>query len=270
MTVHEFYNLIEMPDEMVKGAFDASEYVHAHMDEISPLLDKMMVLDTMESAYGELEKLLSEDHGNFKMFYCQSLCAVRIYDKYEAMGVSKEIFKETMKCFTRFAGECLVRNASYYFDRGWWTYRQISMNLLRIGTLEYEFCNFHGEDVISIHIPSDADLTHESVTASVNASKDFIKKYVPENAGRRYVCESWLLSPKLREFLPETSKIRDFQDRFDIKEVIPDNMDCLEWLFKSTDKVPFADLPENTSLQRSVKPFIINGGKLGAAFGILR
>ncbi len=270
MTVQEFYKLIDLQDEMIKGVMDASKYVDEHIETLRPLMERLMVLDTMESAYDELVKALTDDPGNFKMFYVQSLCAVKIHEKYEKLGVSDDIFKDTMGCFKRFAGECLVRNGSYYFDRGWWTYRQISMNLMRIGTLEYEFCKFHGEDAISVHIPSDADMTDGSVTASIKKSHEFIKKYYPENAGRRYMCESWLLSPKLREFLPETSKIRKFQDRFEIKEVLPDNMDCLEWLFKSTDKVPFEKLPEDTSLQRAVKPFIVAGGKLGAAFGILK
>ena len=36
-----------------------------------------------------------------------------------------------MKCFTRFAKECKKKNGAYFFDRGWWTYRQISMKLLK-------------------------------------------------------------------------------------------------------------------------------------------
>ena len=54
-----------------------------------------------------------------------------------------------------------------YFDRGWWAYRQTSMQIFRLGVLEYEFDRLEGESVIALHIPSDARLTAEAVDRSL-------------------------------------------------------------------------------------------------------
>lgn len=57
---------------------------------------------------------------------------------YEKEGIGEDVFLATMKCFPRFIKEHLVSYGSYVFDREWWVARQISMQLLRIGELEYE------------------------------------------------------------------------------------------------------------------------------------
>ncbi|MCR5754480.1 MAG: acyltransferase domain-containing protein, partial [Acetatifactor sp.] len=139
MQQQELYEVIGLPEEMVAGLCRVAPEMEKRMPELDSDLNKLMDRATMEKANGNLITILGEDEGNFKMLYCHLECACRIHEKYVQTGIPEQIFVDTMGCFTRFAKECNVRNGGFYFDRGFWTCRQISMSLFRIGTLEYEF-----------------------------------------------------------------------------------------------------------------------------------
>lgn len=258
---------IQLPAEACKRVLE--EYEKVNLAEMERQLNNLMERGTAEKAYHQLVNCLGKDPGNMKMLMCQLVCACRDYDRYRELGISDEIYFDTMKCFTRFLGERRERTGEVLFDRGWWTYRQVSMTLLRIGELEYELTAFEGKDAISIHIPSDAAFIPEEVEESLRMAEDFIRGVYPEYVGAEYFCESWLLSPRLAELVKETSNIRKFQKRFVIKEDLPEDKEYMEWLFGKTPDTPLEELPENTSLQRKAKVLLENGGNLGAGVGIL-
>ena len=106
------------------------------------------------------------------------------------------------------------------------------MKLFRIGELEYEMTNWKSEPVISIHIPSDSDILHEKCVESIKQAKDFFIKYFPDYSNCKYICDSWLLSPTLKELLPGTSRIIGFQNMFDIVESKPDSESFIEWVYR--------------------------------------
>ena len=163
--------------------------------------------------------------------------------------------------------ETRVRSGRDCFDRGWWTWLHLSRTLFRVGALEYELQ--YPEGAVSLHIPSDADLSPESVEESLSRARAFIGRFFPEFAGKPMVCESWLLSPALGALLPEGSRILAFQRRFSIERVEENAMDCLEWLFSAQEDTPLMELREDTSLQRSVKKLLLAGGRIGTAWGVL-
>lgn len=167
-------------------------------------------------------------------------------------------FVETMRVFGRFVREHLESFGRYGFDRWFWTWRQTSGVLVRIGSLEYE----QTEEGISIHIPSDANLSREAVISSVRRARELL-------GDRTFFCRSWMLSHKLRKLLPESSNVRNFRSLFSDFEYFPDDTGYLLWVFKNPGLDP-KDFPENTSLQREMKKFVLHGGKVGASHGILR
>jgi hypothetical protein len=225
--------------------------------------------DEYDRAYGEWkEKYEKEDRDGIIALALMLDGACKTYADYEKKKIPQEIFVDTMKCFTRFCGEFYVSYAHYGFDRAFWTGRQLSMRLFRVGALEYELCDGEGKKEISVHIPSDADLREEAVRRSLKAAHEFFAAYYPDYDGVEYHCTSWLLSPALTPFLPPDSHIRKFAAMFAIKDVYPDDESYKEWLFKNRD-IRIQDAPENTSLQRAVKRFVWGGGKIGEAHGII-
>lgn len=234
------------------------------------LLEALRRPQTACWAYEKLKTSLGDDPGSWKMLACQLECAGRDYVDYRKLGISEEIYIATMKCFSRFLGECRKNTGCEEFDRGWWTWRQTSMLLFRIGELEYERTEYRGECAVSIHIPSDCVLIRERIRESLELARDFMKKYYPEYENVVYFCESWLLSPRLRTILPEASHIRQFQEMFELIEGLPEDREFLQWVFGTQEDMPVSGLPERTSLQRKIKEQLLAGQNLGAAVGMLR
>ena len=267
MELKELCKGIQLPEEACGRVFE--EYEKIKLAEMERQLNSLMERKTAEKAYHHLVNCLGKDPDNMKMLMCQLVCACRDYDRYKELGISDEIYFDTMKCFTRFLGERRMRTGEILFDRGWWTYRQVSMVLFRIGELEYELTNFEGKDAVSIHIPSDAAFVLENVEVSLRLAADFIQRVYPEYAQAEYFCESWLLSPRLAELVKETSNIRKFQKLFIIKKDMPEDTEYMEWMFGKKSGTSLEELPENTSLQIKTKELMKNGRNIGAGVGIL-
>ena len=193
--------------------------------------------------------------------------ACEAYAVYEKLGLSREIYLDTMAAFSRFVREHRRSFGIYGFDRDFWTTRQTGCLLFRIGTLEYELCSEDGVRVISLHIPSDADLSPASLRDSIRSAKEILERTFPDWAGLPWYCHSWLLSPDLKAILPETSKILYFQSLFRL-EPDDDEGECKLWVYGRED-IPNEALPENTTLQRNLKGFLLAGNRFHSGKGTL-
>lgn len=268
MEMKELYDLIELPPDVVGCLQAAGDEVDP--EQVAPYLERMTDRQTAAEAYKDLVSLLAEDTDQWKMLYCQLECARRLSERYRQRGIEGTVYADTMKCFTRFLKECGKKNGRMFFDRGWWTYRQVSMALFRIGTLEYEFDTQEGENTVAVHIPSDADLSPEAVDRSFGEAGAFFRDYFPEYKYDRYTCESWLMSPVLKQMLPDRSNIVSFQERFTVTSVDREDREFIEWLFQVPKETAYDRLPARTTLQRTVRALLLEGGTVGAAFGIIK
>lgn len=238
--------------------------------EINLCIEQLGKADIAQNAYEKLIQLLKNDEDNMKLLYCYLLCASNQITAYKEMGISYDIYIATMKCFSRFLNETYIKLGKWIFDRGWWTYRQASLTLFRIGELEFEKKISQNEKVISIHIPSDADFSSDKVDLSISLAKKFLAQFFPEYKDSKFICNSWLLSPQLISLLDGNSNIVKFYNRFNIIESTTYQKEYIEWLFQSQENTPLESLPEKTSLQRKVKEFMRSGKFIGSGFGILK
>ena len=266
--MRELCRAIEMPGEVMQYAaeFD-SEFAYEKAEEG---MKKLFEPETWDEGLRELKKCLGEDPRGFKMLACMLHCCQRTWDFYRAHGICGGIFVDTMKCFSRFVREHKESFGYYGFDREWWMARQLSGLLFRIGELEYEMRKEGGKNVISLHIPSDALLTREKVLHSIRQAGVFLDEKFPEYAKAQIECHSWLLSPTLKEVLPPGSNILAFQELFDIEILGEDQSgEYKVWVFKRSD-IPLAELPQNTTLQRRMKDYLLSGKKVLEAKGRLK
>lgn len=240
-------------------------------------MPRSFALQVMDEAFRELPGYCgdhSSDSGTGSAVLARQLCtALENRENGPWKDIPEEIWLDTMKCFTRFVKEH-HRSLGYYgFDRDFWTTRQIGAKLFRIGQLEYELWEEDGNRAIGLHIPSDTRMDGRLLDESVEQARQFLRSYFPDWAEVPMECESWLLSPALIPLLPEHSHIRSFQRAFDIQSTDLAPMDVLEWVFKLTEaqqkRTALKDLPEDTSLQRSLKAFLLEGGRTGTARGVL-
>lgn len=254
---------INLPAEAAQAVLAADRSLPRDLD-VSGLTRE----ETWQSGRAALLEKLGPDPGGFKELACMLRCAMAARETYEELGIGEKIYRDTFACFTRFVREHRDSFGSYGFDRGFWTVRQVSCKLFRIGELEYESIRMDGEPVISLHIPSDARLEPGELRRSYLDARALLGRAFPEYAGARMYCHSWLLSPTLKELLPPGSRILRFQESFAVTPLAGDNREYRLWVFKNPS-LPPEDYPEETSLQRKLKARILEGGTLTDAKGFL-
>jgi len=255
---------INMPEEVTRELVALHETL-----EVYPCLDLLMKEETWAEGLEQLKEALGEDLGGMKRLCSMLRCALRAKKEYGRLGISDEIYVDTMAAFSRFVREHMESYGSYGFNRGSWTPRQVSCKLFRIGQLEYELTTKEGEMVVSLHIPTDASLRPEVLRPSMQEGLAEFYRLFPEYVGKRVYCHSWLMSPQLRDLLPPTSNILKFQEMFDVEPDTVPGRDILLWVFKNP-KLPPEEFPEDTSLQRKLKRFFLDGGQFYDGKGYLR
>ena len=205
----------------------------------------------------------------------------KLLANYKAAGVSEEIFWNSMADIKYKLLECRTVYGIWGTFVAWWHPWFFTMKRFALGRLQFEAVPFWGKEpvtvaghtvhpgdtVINMHIPSAGPLTKD---LRVDAYKRAYKFYEKERIGDLLVfaCESWLLYPPYREILSPTSNIVSFMDDFHIfKEEETEFYD--NWrVFGADFEKPAAELPENTSMQRAFKKWLLAGGKCGGGEGL--
>lgn len=266
ITLKELCLKIQLPAAVIEKVLEIETALDKYA--IQPYLELLFTPTTWEEGVEQLKDFLKEDVDGLIMLTSMLLAALKSYENYQMVGISDQIYFDTFACFTRFVKEHRESYGTYGYDREWWTVRQLSLNLFRVDTLEYEMIETDGVRELSIHIPSDAVLTTTNCRASYEAAVDFFARFYPEFQYQNMVCESWLLAPALKEVLKEDSRILQFQKSFQITKEFPEDKDYLEWVYQRS-KLPIDELPENTSLQRNLKQYLLKGNQVGTAYGVL-
>lgn len=176
--------------------------------------------------------------------------------------------------------ECLTRDIYERKYEGirisqmlWGTYF-VNVKLIEVGRLQYEYCKRNPitkqeELCIKIHIPSGEKLDIKDVKESLNKSEELIKKYFKLD-NPKYYCESWIFSNQVRNMLNDNSNIAKFNDLFDIIEGEECIGDILNFVYNVKECNNYKDLEENTSLQRKIKQFLIEGKTINLGIGTLK
>jgi len=262
--MEDFLNLckeIEIPEPVIETLLETQ--VPFDEEQTLSLISQLTDKEQYNAAFQSLKQ-----YDGFIQLKIMLSAALKTKMRYWALGIGKDIFVATFKCFSRFINEHKISYGEYGFDRGFWVGRQLSCLLFRLGELEFELSSLEGKPAVSIHIPSDCDMTPGKLDESFGFAKRFISEKFEEYADAPFFCYSWLLSPNLEFVLPATSKILMFQKRFEIVKVDEDADSYIQWVFKNRNLDP-QDFPENTSLQINIKRHVLNGGKIGDALGIL-
>lgn len=263
----EIYTLLDVPGEVVEKLNAVAGNTPYTMT--AEVKEKYLCRATAEEGHKILQEKVAPDPDGMKELYAVMELCRDVWSRYERMGISREIFAETMKLIPRFLRSHHAHNGAWHFHHGWWFWRELAMEEFRVGCLEYELVQAEGRRFISLHIPSDADMSRESIDASMADFQAFLQAYYPDWQGLAWECDSWMMSPVLQELLPENSRILAFQNRFEMLENNEDSMGVLEWVFPGYETVS-EDLPENTSLQRKMKAWLLSGKKVGWTRAVLK
>lgn len=135
---------------------------------------------------------------------------------------------------------------------------------------EYRLILTPNDDCLAVHIPpkSKGAFTPEICEENYKRAIDVFKKSYPELNIKAFRCRSWMLSEELRAVLPGSSNIIGFMNRFTRYPIPSGGEDVFLFVFK-TDSCPPENLPERTSLQRSLKEIYLSGERVYEYGGII-
>ena len=150
-----------------------------------------------------------------------------------------------------------------------WGIYFITIRLIEVGRLQYEYCNNKKGEYIKIHIPKGDKLLYNEVLNSIKNSKKEINEYF-KIQNYEYYCESWLLSKEIAKLLDSNSNIAKFQQLFDITEGKNAIKDILNFVYDLQHINSYYDLPERTSLQSKIKDLLLDGKVIHIGIGKLK
>lgn len=266
---------------------ELSSYVKKH--------EKIILLDLYFCNKNRWEFFLKR-----KPFY--KLCLVysflpTVKNRYDEIGISDKIFFDTMDDIRIWIDDHKTRTGEYGLYELNWIMHHMSLNIFKLGRLQFQKFKYYfnpvykregkdikfGDKIINIHIPRGEKLNIDDCKDSITEAKEFFKTYFPNYPNNNFICHSWLLYPKNKEFMKKDSNILKFAEMFDIVGSSNHPTQTYLWIFgiKTNEKELLENkrktntygntnnLPQNTSLQKSAIDYINNGGTFGDAMGVL-
>lgn len=200
-------------------------------------------------------------------------------EKYKKAEISEDVMWETVEDLRFKLIECKNMHGVWgSFVLGW--HRSIfSMNIFKLGRLEYEtgkfpFDDFEGikkdDKVVSIHIPSCGPLLQEDVVASLKKAYEFYKH---DYKGDKipFFCHSWLLyAPMCEAVFPKNSNLYRFYKNFNVIHNDANSVNSDFWRIFYMDFSPenLEKAAEDTTLRRNLKAYLKAGNSMGNGCGL--
>jgi hypothetical protein len=122
-----------------------------------------------------------------------------------------------------------------------------------------------------MHIPEGNTLHEDQLRQSLIECEAWFAKYFSDYPPHRaYLCESWLFSTLLSQFVPERSRIVQWQRQHYLFPIggRADGEHAFKSFVFADGTIDFAHAPRNTRMQRAVIDYALGGGALrtGCAF----
>lgn len=167
---------------------------------------------------------------------------------------------------------------AWWYD-GFFRLERFGMGRLQFELIDFPFARYEkdgkvlckGDKVINMHIAKTGDpLSPDLVEDACKQAADFFADAFADHP-MAFFCESWLTFSKMDELLPTKSNIRSFKERFEIiHDHLYDKGDYREmWrLFDMDYTGNLNDFPADSSLRRTYKQYLLEGGQVGEGFGV--
>lgn len=265
----------EKETEEIIGFYEEN---HKHINRLSM---KKFTLANSQSILLK-ERMLKKDKAYISILSAVILKAEDTLAVYRKKGISDEIFYDTMSDIKIWSDNFRTNKGFTGLENIGWIQNHLGCKIFRLGRLQFQPFFFYlppyvnkakrkgtdikiGAKVLNVHIPQGEKLLREECEKSFRMAEEFFSDY----HYRAFICESWLLCERNREFMSEDSNIIRFSEMFEILGSSDNPSQAIERIFGKKEDKP-DDYPESTILQRQCKAYIISGGTPGTGFGIIR
>lgn len=284
MSVHNF------PDESVKyidGLFDKISSNPENAKRLNRICNLYMypkahgIKRTLEALKKYSESVGVNEYSADLLFWI--LCSQLLEKRYERKGIDKQIFFDSMEDIKYKMKECMDCEEVCGVFTGDWHHEFFSFDRFAIGRFQYQKSHMSADykmkngrvfkenkRCLALHIPSSGvSLTDDVRYDSYKKAYKFLKYYYKSDL-MVIRCGSWLLYDRQPEFLPATSNVLKFLNDFDIISNTEHEGFPSGWrLFGKDSDLPYEQLPENFSLRKAYKQWLIKEGKTGDGTGII-
>lgn len=183
----------------------------------------------------------------------------------------KDLYWKLMECHDVYGiwGSFVARWFSGFFR----------LNRFALGRFQFELNDFPDDyekaghrrppemtKVISVHIPSAGKLDRRTYLESYRMAAQFFSDAFPGEQ-IAFFCASWMLFEPHRTFLKADSGVVQFMNDYDIYRLEYTNNDMWRIFHQEYDENAH-DLPEETSMQRGYKQWLLSGHTAGYGVGI--
>ncbi len=233
--------------------------------------------DSQKKAKAVAEKMMQgelpdPEKGLFQIFILAYMAdyALEVNNK---RGISREITVKTLKDINVWLENYKTQYNELGLGEFCWLKYHYTGDLFHIGRLQYRLEKplegIGGDIAIETHIPQGEPLTEEDCLKSFKMAAEFFKKHFPQSKPEYFMCDSWLLNPNLEKILKPTSNIVKFMRLWTPIPFVSDHSaQAIERVFGfGFKKENIENAPESTSLQKSLKAYLISGGSMDLTAG---
>lgn len=203
--------------------------------------------------------------------------APALRERYAQKGIADHIFVETMTDLRYKLLECRSVYGVWGTFVTFWYPGFYRCERFALGRLQYERRSFQypaygplreGDAVLNCHIPSSGPLTPDAVMGSLKRAYEFYRDLRCEGA-LPVVCHSWLLYPPHRALFGRNTQA--FFDLFHIMDskATPENPDFWRLFHREYRQETLPEAPEDTSMHRRFKQYLLEGNSMGSGYGVL-
>ena len=208
--------------------------------------------------------------------FVAALPYVRAYHRQR--GVPADVSRRTLADLGRHMAVHRRRAGASGLLAPWWIALHFHGELYQLGRLQFQRARLGGhtgqaasaagldtgpgELCLSLHIADfRGPLSPEACDRSLDLAREFFARHYPDEHYAVAVCQSWLLDPQLKRYLPADSNIVRFQERFELahEETKADDKTPVGFVFGDPE-LPVEGLPRHTSVERAVGDHLRAGG----------
>ena len=207
------------------------------------------------------------------------LAFIEIHARYiEKYG--EDVYRDSINDIANKIRECTKCEGVIGITAVSWYHLFLRETIFALGRLQFHVVPFHKEDcevngriikngdpVIKLHIPSSGKLTDELCFDAYRRAYRFFKDHF-EGDVIPFMCVSWMLYERNREFFPKDGNLARFMSDFNIVSNTenPENADL--WRVFDKRYTDFTQLPRDNRLRAAMADYLLAGNSMGYGLGI--
>ncbi len=160
-----------------------------------------------------------------------------------------------------------VETEDYYEGHLVRTDGYVNREPVRLSKSDWHIALSGNDPVLSIHIPAGQKLSFALCESSYARAREIFTECYSDFGYKAFVCFSWLMDPQLALLLPPDSNIITFQSKFTRFPRPCSGKAVLNFVFFNRFNT-YENLPENTSLERSLKRHYLDGKYIYESGGV--